>query len=136
MKRRKQRSRGWDCKTFNDILFDMAPSFDAEILKSYHGKYLHALRVDVRLLGNKLRKFYSKHEYGWNRRRQSKKTKALVERCRSMLDERLPKWLNTLDKKTRRRERKKRWFSDANSSVWIGKIKTMPWDSFSTHRKP
>lgn len=37
MKRRNKITRkpAWDCQAFNDAVFEMAPKFDAEILKSF-----------------------------------------------------------------------------------------------------
>lgn len=74
MKRIKVASRfKYDCKAFNDVLFDRAPMFDAEILKGWdpNALFLLPIRIDVRLLPNGLRRKWLILK-GWNRSRRKR----------------------------------------------------------------
>lgn len=113
---------------FAEFLVSQVPFYDERILTNMMHEnskpYLHALPIDVRLLPNKLRAVYVEGEFSSCKRirvrfkMQRWKFKLLRKQACDLLLQRLEAWLNSLPKRKRNREFKKRWFADS----WIGNV--------------
>ncbi len=112
------------------FLVDQTPVFDALVVEDIRPadspKYFHVLPIDVRLLPNTLRPIFAESDFVSIKtvRRRFKmsrpKFRKVKQSASDLLLSRLNVWLDSLPKRKRNRELKKRWFADG----WIGKVTT------------